>query len=79
MAPGAKGGALPLISGPAQFAVRSRTLPGGEVWFTCGQAWEYDSEDGPAYAISMTMTPVNWDGNLLLIPTAEDLRSHSHD
>lgn len=79
MAPGAKKGVLPIISGPPKFAVRSRTLPGGEVWFTCGQAWEYDSEDGPAYAISMTMTPVNWDGDLLLVPISEGLRTNPQD
>ncbi|MFF8276890.1 hypothetical protein ACF05T_12395 [Streptomyces lateritius] len=69
----------PEISGSPQFAVRTRTVPGGEVWFTCGQGWEFDSEGGKAFAIRMTMTPVNWEGELLLMPIQEELRTDPED
>ncbi|MFF4042994.1 hypothetical protein [Streptomyces sp. NPDC001816] len=60
--------ALPTISGPPQFAVRARTKPGGDVWFTIGQGWEFRADDGVAYRLRFTMTPVNWDGELALMP-----------
>ncbi|MET7662758.1 hypothetical protein ABZT51_28340 [Streptomyces sp. NPDC005373] len=58
----------PAISGPPQYAVRSRNEPSSEVWFTIGQGWEFQTDRGPAYQLQFTMTPVNWNGELLLMP-----------
>ncbi|GAA3369792.1 hypothetical protein GCM10020367_13880 [Streptomyces sannanensis] len=58
----------PDISGPPQFAVRARTTPDGDVWFTIGQAWEFQARGGRAFSMVLTMTPVDWRGELLLMP-----------
>jgi hypothetical protein len=58
----------PAISGPPQYAVRARNEPGSDVWFTIGQGWEFQADGGPAYQLQFTMTPVKWDGELLLMP-----------
>jgi hypothetical protein len=61
-------GFRPAVSGQPQFAVRVRSDPTGETWFTAGQAWAFDAGDGTAYRVHLTMTPTNWDGDLLLMP-----------
>jgi hypothetical protein len=70
-------GFRPTVSGRPQYAVRVRSDPTGEAWFTAGQAWAFESDDGPAYRIHLTMTPVNWDGELLLMPIPEQEASGS--
>lgn len=65
----------PSVSGPPQFAARARTKPGGKVWFTIGQAWEFEENGKRGYTVRLTMTPTNWDGEFLLMPipnTRED-------
>jgi hypothetical protein len=72
-------GFRPTISGRPQFAARVRADPTGEVWFTAGQAWAFDSDDGPAYRIHLTMTPVNWDGEVLLMPLLDQEETDAQD
>ena len=61
----------PAVSGPAQFAARARTVPGGSVWFTIGQGWAFDEDGERGYTVRLAMTPTNWDGELLLVPIPE--------
>jgi hypothetical protein len=61
----------PRVSGPPQLAARARTTPGGEVWFTVGQAWTVEADGEQGYAVRLTMIPTNWDGELLLVPIQE--------
>jgi hypothetical protein len=58
----------PVVSGPAQYAARARTKPGGNVWFTIGQAWAFEENQETGYAVRLTMIPTSWDGELLLMP-----------
>jgi hypothetical protein len=53
--------------GPAQFAARAKTSP-GNVWFTIGQAWAFESHGESGYAVRLTMIPTGWDGELVLVP-----------
>jgi hypothetical protein len=59
------------VSGRAQFAARARTQPGGEVWFTVGQGWAFEENGQTGYSVRLTMTPTNWDGELVLLPIPE--------
>lgn len=61
----------PRVSGKAQFAARARTTPDGDVWFTVGQGWAFEENGERGYAVRLTMTPTNWDGELLLVPITE--------
>jgi hypothetical protein len=58
----------PAVSGPAEFAARARTRPDGDVWFTIGQGWAFEEDGQRGYTVRLTMTPTNWDGELLLVP-----------
>ncbi|MEV5788081.1 hypothetical protein AB0L42_45285 [Streptomyces sp. NPDC052287] len=69
---------LPAISGPPQFALRARNKPESDTWFTVGQAWEFQVDGGPAYQLRVTMTPVNWDGELLLMPIPGQEKDHAY-
>jgi hypothetical protein len=57
------------VSGPAQFAARAKRGREDDVWFTIGQGWAYQGEDGTTgYKVTLTMVPTTWDGELLLVP-----------
>jgi len=43
-------------------------MPGGKVWFTIGQAWEFEENGQRGYTVRLTMTPTKWDGEFLLMP-----------
>ena len=55
------------VQGPAQFAVRAKTPP-GDVWFTIGQAWAFEVNGETQYSVRLSMTPTNWNGEMLLVP-----------
>jgi hypothetical protein len=63
-------GPAPAVSGDAQYAARARTKPGGDVWFTIGQAWAFEENEEIGYMVRLTMVPTSWDGELLLVPIA---------
>jgi hypothetical protein len=57
------------VSGPAQFAARAKSRPEDDVWFTVGQGWAYEDDDGTTgVKVTLTMVPTKWDGELLLVP-----------
>ena len=62
----------PPVSGPAEFAARARTRPDGDVWFTIGQGWAFEEGGQRGYTVRLTMTPTNWDGELLLVPIPKE-------
>jgi hypothetical protein len=57
----------PPASGPPEFAARATTTPGGDVWFTIGQAWSFEENGETAYTVRLTMVPTEWDGQLVLM------------
>jgi len=64
--------APPPVTGKATYAARARTHPKGDVWFTIGQAWEFDEDGRSGLTVRLAMTPTNWDGELHLLPIPEE-------